>query len=201
MAHPLAVVAEDRLTQAVLHKCVEKYLPNFQILRSEIKGGRGNVQRELAAYANLAQTMPVLVGFDLDQDNCAPGLISRWQLQYPPHENLLVRVAVREVESWVLADRKRFSSFVGSTSDDIDGNPDSLGDPKRTLLDIARACSGDELKRDLVPRNYAQYPRIGPAYNLRMCDFVAKKWRPHVAMGRSDSLTRAITAIAKLGEE
>ena len=77
MARLLAVVAEDKLTQAVLHKCVAEYLPSFRICRSEVKNGRGNVQRELAAYAKLANTIPVLMGVDLDSDECAPLLLAQ----------------------------------------------------------------------------------------------------------------------------
>jgi len=194
----IAVVAEDKLTQAVLHKCIAAYLPTYKVLRSEVKGGRGNVQRELAAYANLAKIMPVLVGVDLDGDACAPILLSGWKNLYTARKNLLVRIAVREIESWVLADRKRFAKFIDASSDDIAKDPDLLDDPKRALLDLARASASEELKRDLIPRNFSQYPRIGPAYNLRMCKFVEEKWRPHVAMKRSESLSRAIGAMTSL---
>lgn len=194
----LAIVAEDKLTQAVLHKCIEAYLPNHNILRSDVTGGRGNVQKHLAAYAKLASTMPVIIGVDLDHDICAPNLLTQWQAGYQPTENLLIRVAVHEVESWVLADRKRIAKFIDAESDSITKDPDSLADPKRAFLDLARASASEELKRDLVPRNYNQYPRIGPAYNLQMCKFVMDKWRPHVALRRSDSLARAITALELL---
>jgi len=197
MARDIAIVAEDRLTQAVLQKCVQHALPRFRVVRSEVKHGRGNVQRELAAYSKLSQIMPVLVGVDLDGDECAPSLLANW-LANAPLPGLLVRVAVREVESWVLADRRRTSAFLGAVPDDITKSPDDLGDPKRALLDLARARASAELKRDLIPRNFAQYPRIGPAYNLQMCKFVEDRWRPHVAQRRSDSLARAIRAMASI---
>lgn len=197
MKKKLAIVAEDRLTQAVLHKCVNYYLPRFEIARSEVKHGRGNVQRELPAYSALADVMPVIAGVDLDGDECAPSLLQAWG--HVPKPNLIVRVAVTEIESWVLADRKQCAQFLNSVSKEITKSPDSLANPKKVLLDLARTCASDELKKDLVPRNYdREYPRIGPAYNLRMVEFVAKRWRPHVARERSDSLNRAILAIEKL---
>lgn len=199
MTYLIAVVAEDKLTQAVLHKCIEICLPDFQILRSEVKGGRGNVQRTLAAYANLAKVTPVLVGVDLDGDKCAPTLLGTWQKSYQSHDKFLVRLAVREVESWVLADRKRFAKFINGKSDDITKSPDTLDDPKLELLRLASNTARSELKRELVPRNFNKYPRIGPAYNLQMCNFVREKWRPHVAKGNSESLSRAIAAIMTLG--
>ena len=199
MARLLAVVAEDKLTQAVLHKCIAEYLPSFQICRSEVKNGRGNVQRELAAYAKLANTIPVLVGVDLDSDECAPLLLAQWNAFQLLSSTFLLRIAVREIEAWVLADRKRIVQFVGGESDDISKAPDSLDDPKRYFLDFARRVATEDLKRDLIPQNYdKKYPRIGPAYNIQMCDFVERRWRPHVAIKRSGSLARAIRQISEL---
>ena len=78
MTKKIALVAEDRLTEAVLLKCVSTVLPAYSVARKEVKGGRGNVQRELGAYAALAQAMPVLIGVDLDGDECAPTLLNSW---------------------------------------------------------------------------------------------------------------------------
>jgi hypothetical protein len=200
MSLRLAVVAEDKLTQAVLHKCLNYYVPSCEIVLSEVKSGRGNVQRNLAAYANLSTIMPVLVGVDLDHDVCAPSLLASWQASFGEHTDLLIRVAVREIESWILADRRRFAGFVGGQSDNVNPLPDTLPDPKRYLLDFAKNYADIELKRDLLPKDFNRYPRIGPAYNLQMCRFVEHKWRPHVALSRSDSLARAVSAIMALGE-
>ena len=199
MAKMIAVVAEDRLTEAVLLKCVSTLLPAYSVARTEVKGGRGNVQRELGAYARLAQAMPVLMGVDLDGDDCAPTLLEHWG-ELPQKPGLLLRVAVREIEAWVLADKRRFATFIGAVPNEVPGRPDELDDPKRSLLDVARAYARPELKSDLVPRNYdATYPRIGPAYNLRMCAFVTMKWRPQVARAKSESLHRAMVALEQLG--
>ena len=194
----IAVVAEDKLTQAVLHKCISDFLPGFSIVRTEVKGGRGNVQRELRAYASLAQVMPVLIGVDLDADECASKLIAGWKSRYGTHQSLIIRVAVREIESWVIADRKRIAKLINANSDTIIFSPDDLGDPKNYFLEAVQKTASIDLRNDLIPRNYNKYPRIGPAYNLQMCKFVELRWRPHVAMRRSDSLARAVRAIQSL---
>ena len=185
---------------ALLRKCVEEYIPQFRIVRTVVTNGRGNVQREIKAYAALAQKMPVLIGIDLDADECAPSLREDWAKLHPQADDLLLRVAVAEAEAWVLADRKRCAKFLGATSDEIAKDPEILVDPKRALLDLARATANPDLKRDLIPRNYNQFnlPRIGPAYNLRMTEFVEKKWKPSVARERSDSLHRAILCLEAL---
>lgn len=198
MSKRIAVVAEDQLTQAVLHKCISGVLPAYSVARTEVMGGRGNVQRNLRAYAALAQRMPVLIGVDLDGDECASKLLGGWG-RLPPQAGLLLRVAVREIEAWVLADQRRVASFIGAALNEVPRRPDELADPKRSLLELARAHAKSELKADLVPRNYdASYPRIGRAYNLRLCAFVAEKWRPHVARKKSASLERAMVALEQL---
>ena len=44
---------------------------------------------------------------------CAPALLTAWQLA-APQATLLFRIAVRETEAWVLADRRVFSDFAGT---------------------------------------------------------------------------------------
>jgi hypothetical protein len=159
----------------VLHRCIAEYLPAYAIQRSVVVGGRGNVQRVLPAFAQLATIMPVLVAADLDSDECAPSLLTKWKLRPDSKDRLLVRIAVREIESWNIADRKRLAKFIGAQSDDIASDPDSLDDPKYYLLALARRTCPEALKRDLIPRNFGNVPRIGPAYNLQMCKYVEER--------------------------
>lgn len=198
MTYQIAVVAEDRLTEAVLHKCISEFLPKFTILRSEVKNGRGNIQRNISAYANLSRVIPVLIGVDLDDNTCAPQLLDSWNVSQSQQKNLLLRVAIREIEAWVLGDKKQYARFIKGQSDDITSSPDDLNDPKLFLLELARKTAPDELKADLLPVNFNKKPRIGKAYNLRMCEFVTNKWRPHVARENSPSLNRAIIAIERI---
>jgi hypothetical protein len=51
----------------------------------------------------------------------------------------MVRVAVREVESWVLADRRRIANFLSAPLNSIPMDPEQLDDPKMALLTLARA--------------------------------------------------------------
>lgn len=193
-AKSLALITEDRLTEAVFRKCIAEFMPSFCIVRSEVKNGRGNVQRELNAYSALSNAMPVIIGVDLDHDQCAPTLLAKWQASFQPNRNLIIRIAVREIESWVLADRKRIAALISAPSDNIAKDPDNLDDPKIFLLEMAREFAKEDLRRELVPVNFGQYPRIGPAYNATMAQFVMSRWRPAVARKKSDSLDRALRA-------
>ena len=73
---------------------------------------------------------------DLDMGECAPTLLNEWLL-VPTHHNPLFRVAVREVESWVLADRDRFAKFIGIRKTLVPVNADAIDDPKRCRTCLA----------------------------------------------------------------
>ena len=59
-----------------------------------------------------AKGTPFILLTDLDKNECAPMLIQEW-LTDPLHPNLIFRVAVHEVEAWILADREAFAPFLG----------------------------------------------------------------------------------------
>jgi hypothetical protein len=104
------------------------------------------------------------------------------------------RVAVHEVEAWLLADRQQMARFLGVNPAKIPQTPDSLGDPKRTLVNLARDSPRRDLREDMVPRpNSGRWE--GPAYASRLIEFVHRFWRPSAAESRSESLRRCRLAL------
>lgn len=69
---------------------------------------------------------------DLDRTECAPRLI-RDGLPIEKHPNLVFRAAVREVGSWVLAHRKAFASYLGTSQKRIPLNVDKIIEPKHFI--------------------------------------------------------------------
>jgi hypothetical protein len=140
--------------------------------------------------------MPFVVMVDLDRDyECAPDLISDWVPDRDPQ--LCFRVAVRSVEAWLLADRERAARFLRVPQRLISDAPEDIPDPKRTLVDIARASTSRQIREDIVPR-VGSGRAVGPAYPSRLIEFVtnANGWRSEAAEQRADSLARAIRAFA-----
>lgn len=138
-----------------------------------------------------------LVLADLDRSECAPTLIRAWNqgaLDLPP--GLVFRVAVRETESWLLADRGALAGFLGISQANFPEAPDRLIDPKRSMLDIIRRKGKKKWHRDMLPQR--QGAAIGPLYNEKLCEFVRSLWNPARAKERSPSLERAIRAIGRL---
>ena len=134
----------------------------------------------------MAQQQVMLVLTDLDRANCLVEFRNQW-LAGPPPANLLFRIAVREVESWVLADHVAMRALVGAKGV-LPQTPDELADPKQSLLRLAKSAP-KHIRRDLlktIDGNLAQ----GLGYNARLTAWVSSEWNPQRAAERSPSLAR-----------
>jgi len=155
--------------------------------------GYGYLKKNIAGFNEASKGMPYLILADLDNRECAPSMIQEW-LPVTRNQNLIFRIAVREVESWVLADRKGFAKFLGIAQNKIPENPDELIDPKAQLIHLARASRKRDLREDLIPRE-GSTARQGPAYNERLISFVRESWNPEAARLTSPSLERALRSL------
>jgi hypothetical protein len=109
------------------------------------------------------------------------------------------RVAVREIEAWLLADRERLAAFLGVKSARLPANPEEEPDPKRIIVELAQQSRRREIREDMAPRP-GSGRQIGPAYSSRLIEFVSGSggWRPEVAARSSDSLRRCLSCLRKL---
>ena len=106
---------------------------------------------------------------------------------------MLLRIAVREVESWVLADRDGFHAFSGVAKSKIPADPDTLPDAKRTLINLMRGSRKRLFREAIVPASPTA--RIGPDYNGTLARMLAHYWQLDRAVPRSPSLASAFAAI------
>ena len=150
------------------------------------RGGYGYLRKTINGWNNAAKSVPFLVLTDLDNAECPPSLISAW-LNRPCHANLLFRVAVREVEAWLLADSQNLSHFLHASGAVIVEAPEMLRDPKGALLGIARQSRSAEIRRRVLPKARST-AKQGPDYNGFLGDFVQNYWDVEVARTRSQSL-------------
>ena len=104
------------------------------------------------------------------------------------------RVAVREIESWVMADRVEFSRWLRVPVANVSESPDSLADPKESLINLARKSNRGGVRDGIVPPPGRP---IGPDYNGLLCGFVQRDWRPESARLTSPSLDRAMHRMAE----
>jgi hypothetical protein len=192
---PVNLVFEDVLSEAVLHKLLRSSGRNYRIGVSYSGHGCSWIRNKITGLNKAAKGMPYLVLTDLDKAQCAPSVVREW-IADRKHANLLLRVAVREVEAWLLACRREFAEFLGIAEIRIPTDVDSIENPKELVVSLARRSRRKNLRTDIVPA-VGSTARVGPDYNGRLIEFVEECWQPEVAQERSDSLRRARTALAE----
>ncbi len=166
-----------------------------------VMGGSGAIKNKCSAFINMARSGILLVVLvDLDAAECACSLLRSWFV-IPENEEIallpqcIFRVAVREVESWILADHLAWAHFIGIREDNFAMPPDELLDPKGHILRVLRKKGRKKIHREMLPRGAAH---VGPRYNEILCDFVNNYWAPERAARRSPSLDRAWRALLKI---
>jgi hypothetical protein len=118
MTIDVALVAEDILSLVVMQKVLAHTGRDYQVVRTFNEKGVGNIRRALDKYRNASRALPHVVLVDLDGGTCPPLLLEQWGVVNLP-DGMMFRVAVREIESWVLADRNGFSAFFGVAANSI----------------------------------------------------------------------------------
>ena len=186
---PVKLAVEDQLSKAILHAILVE-LGGFAVGDVFSRGGYGYLRKSIQAWNRAAAHGPWIVLTDLDKAQCPSALIEDW-LGSPPHPNLHFRVAVREVESWVMADRPGFANFLTVNERLLPERPDETPDPKATLIEVARKSHSRDMRMRIVPKN-GSTAKQGPEYNACLGEFAGGAWRPAYAAKHSPSLRRAL---------
>src|SRR5690349_4382150 len=123
---------------------------DLQVGPTFVANGKARLDARLPGYNNAARYSPWLVVRDLDHDAvCAPDLIRA--LLPNPVPRMFLRIQVRSIETWLLADRFGVSQFFGVQIGIVPGDPESLDRPKRTIIDLARRSSKRSIRESVVP--------------------------------------------------
>lgn len=192
--HKLPVVVEGVMDEFVVRRIFVSC--GLCISTAYGKNGKEWIRNHINAYNQAAKFSPWFILVDLDHSfGCAPDLINGWIVAR--QQLLIFRVAVREIEAWLLADIERMAHFLGVPKSKLPATPDMIVDPKQELIALARLSQKRTIREDLVPRPNSGR-RVGPAYTSRLSEFVADEkngWRPEKAAERSDSLARCLHAL------
>lgn len=189
----ISLAVEDQLSEAVLKKILNITEDRFLVTTCYSRGGFGYLKKNIAGFNNAAKGMPFFVLTDLDTAECPPALIKEW-LPYPKHHNLLFRIAVREVEAWILADSKGFTRYLGIAIESIPLEVESIKDPKQTLIKLTKKSRNRRIRESIVPSSNSD-ARQGPDYNGALITFVNKFWDIKTAMKNSISLKKTVKAV------
>jgi hypothetical protein len=167
---------------------LQRIFPEDEIVPVGRMGKDWIVQR-LDSFQKLASSqMRFLALVDLDNDKrCMPEIVET--VVKAPSRFFLFQVAVREVESWLMADRENFSGFLGVPKDKIPIQVEELGDPKKALINLARRSRYRRIRESIVPTGIAS---VGKGYTGTMREFIVKKWDCEAAAKNSKSLLRLL---------
>jgi hypothetical protein len=189
---------EGVLDEAVLQRLLD--IVEMDLYPVHGKKGKPWLRERIAGFNAAAIHNPWVVLVDLDHDSrCPSSLVNEWLPT--PARYMRLRVAVRSIEAWLLADRDRIGEFLSIARSKVPQNPEQLESPKQTLINLARASRRSDIRQDLVPRPTSG--RIeGPAYTSRLVEFVSDPengWRPHTARDHAESLKRCLLCLERLG--
>ncbi len=190
----ISLVIEGDLDREVLCTLMEH--TSLNVGKSYVQDGKHrlweNVPRYNIAVSNVPHLFYIVLA-DLDDEECPPKLIQE-KLPEGRHPNLLIRIAVREVESWLLADRKNFARFLNISVKNMPRNPDQEDDPKRKLIELAKRSRRRIVREEIVPPE-SSTRKVGPNYSGQLSHFVRNYWDIETARKYSPSLDRAIDAL------
>ncbi len=166
-----------------------------------VTGGYGAIKNKCKAFLEMARVgIHVFILTDLDAAECAGSLLRSW-FAIPNNNDIVLplhcifRIAVREVESWIIADREAWAEFIGIPMANFSTHPDELDNPKEHIFNVIRRKGRKRMHREMLPQGAAH---IGPRYNEVLCEFVDSSWQPERAAKNSPSLDRCLKALMRI---
>ncbi|HTU11182.1 MAG TPA: hypothetical protein VMG08_09825 [Allosphingosinicella sp.] len=184
-----SIAGEDLLHLAVAEKIVAHF--GCEVAASHNRNGCGRVDSGLRGFAAASTYSPWLVFRDLDAAPCAPALLEKILPERDEYPNLLLRIVVREVESWIIADRTNLAQFLGVSLTKIPLDPESLAHPKEAMILLANQTRHRKIRDGLVPRG-GSGASVGPEYNSILEAYIWDKWSIEGAAANAPSLSRLL---------
>lgn len=159
-------------------------------------GGKSQLDAELFRYNQAAKGSPWFILRDLDDDApCAGDFLHR--REFRPTAWMCFRIAVRELEAWLLADTEGVAEFFKVSPSQIPLDPDREADPTQSLVNLVRRSRSSALRKAMIPKP-GGHAAVGPLYEAKIIEFGELHWDLDRACQRSESLRRAREALRAL---
>lgn len=197
MSSLILIGAEDKPSVAACLKLLKRSpndLDTKQIWPLKRQGGFPGLMQRIPEFnqATSVAGFRVLLLTDLDDNSCPVLYRDAWVVKHGLHinPNLIFRIAVREIESWALADNEGFAKFFQVPLDKITKSPELSLDPKQEVIQLLALSKHKEIRLGCIPPPEF-YSKIGPDYNHYMQLFFSTSWSPLRASKNAPSLKRA----------
>ena len=188
------LAVEDELGEAISTKILKSF--GIEVMVVLGNNGNGYLQKKSPELNRSARGLDIFLLTDLDSTrNCPPELIRSW-VKGPLNPRFLFRVAVMEVESWLMADREAVAEFLSIPVKRIPLSTDSIPEPKEFFVSLARRSKKRRLRDELVPEPGAKIP-VGYGYNTRLMEFIREHWNLERAATISPSLKRTLDRLSE----
>jgi hypothetical protein len=155
------------------------------------KQGWGYIRKKVGGFNNAARALYCLTLVDFMDTgiDCPPDVVIQWLPYRRPR--MLFRVVVRELESWLIADRANLANFLRIDIGLITNHPEQLDDPKRELVNLARHSKYRGIRSALVP-DAGSTAQVGKLYVSEMTRFINESWDVGTARHGAPSLDRCL---------
>lgn len=159
--------------------------------------GAPNLDPRIPEFNRSGEHVNWLILRDLDHDaSCPAELVPNLLGGQPMARRVALRVPVRAVESWLLADREGFAREFSVALGQLPTDPDSVEAPKRRLIDLCRRSRRADVRRGMTPRQ-GSGRSVGPEYVTRIVAFARFAWEPERAAEVSESLRKSVAALRR----
>ncbi len=179
---------------------VKRLLSEFGLtpVRAHAGGGRTRLDPKVARWNATSNKQQMFVLRDWDADDrvtCPQELVEKVAGGSIVQPKLLLRIPVRAMESWILADCSAVRSYFKVKSSAA--TPDGESNPKQRLIEMCVHSRSKAIQSDMVPKTGSR-SKVGPGYLRRIEEFSEKAWDPSRARTRSQSLDRCMSRIEHL---
>jgi hypothetical protein len=187
------LVVEDAVQHNILIKIILDQ--NFPFEIGSVYGLKGNsyIKKRLSAFNDASKFNPYLVLTDSDQYDCPKKMISEW-IHFEMNPNFIFSIAVREAETWLMADRKNFARFLGVSQSLIPLNPEQVSNPKEFLLNMVLRSKQRRIREEMLSLGKAVR---GAGFNDMLSEFIFNQWNVKEASNSSESLARLLRRLQR----
>lgn len=193
----MSVAVEGKVDEAV----AKRILAEIDALEPKpiiyVTRGKSNLKNKIASYNQAAVHGPWLVLVDLDTPMLCPSTMRR---QWIPQAsaNMCFRIAVPQIESWLIADRSGIARYLRVPPDLVPTDIEARQNAKDVMVSLAHRSRNRDLREDMVKYVNGVVRGPGKAYASRIIEFVENHWDVRAAAQQSDSLHRCLLSLETL---